>query len=365
MSDSSDEQNIGREVEELLLRTYPRRLHFCLKFPLIGGLIYILVASATFIIVTKVFGGFSETADVLDFTEDISSIYAIFAIGAAIYYWLLLPSLLKRTFGKLSDNEVFASEVQISPKFQNSFASLWVRRLPYIFAVGADGLIASGLLDNSTYWHEVHPISFVCAILIWLFAFFAAASAFLNIVIAIVLIDHIFRHNPTVTRPLHPDRAGGFRPLGDFSLRLSYLAVIYGLFYVTLAIRSTRMGTIGEDYSLFFWVTFYFIIVPILFYLPLDAAHRAMVAYRDNLIRDTSARYSKENQGIHETDYTLDADELEQRLRALDALKKLQEQHEREYPVWPFNMRIRITVLANAMVPVIPTLIGLIIDTLS
>ena len=56
--------------------------------------------------------------------------------------------------------------------------------------------------------------------------------------------------------------------------------------------------------------------------------------------------------------------QLANRLKYLDDLKQLQ-QHDLAYPVWPFSVEIRLAVLANAIVPVIPTVFGLIIDNLA
>ena len=123
-----------------------------------------------------------------------------------------------------------------------------------------------------------------------------------------------------------------------------------------------RRGTIGENYFLIFNTTVYLFLVPMLFYLPLHFPHRAMVAYREKLMSDTAKHYHEEHRKILQG-LSTDAEELETKLKYLDGLQKLQE-HNRKYPVWPFNFRTSLGVFANAITPTVPTVIGLALNRL-
>jgi hypothetical protein len=244
-----------------------------------------------------------------------------------------------------------------------------VRNLPYMLPTGW-ALLLSGYTilfppsrtGDLRFWFNTNSIAFATALLEWILAGFAFGGIIADLILIVALISHTLSQNKIVVFPLHPDRSGGFSPLGNFSLRLSYLAAGLGLFLVCQIVVAIIDRRIQQDHILMLASVLYLVAVPTFFYLPLHSTHKAMLAYRDNLIRDTSERYLETHQSIHSTNYTLEAKQLEEKLLILEALKKLQEEHERAYPVWPFNINIRFAVLANVLTPIIPTIIGLVID---
>jgi hypothetical protein len=360
------EADLGQEIEKLLLKAYPQRLHKLCQSPGKFAFVYVVVCISIHVVLALIFGGFSGTEDVQDITEDPLYLPVIVVLTVIVYHYCLLPRLVGRAFAELQHNQVFVfNTIKVDSKTSNAFSAKWVLILPLGLTLGIGAILILWLLvfipGDLTYWSVIHPITFLVAGSTYMIAWWALVSLIANLTLTIRLINAIFAHNRIKVHRLYPDQSGGFNPMGRFSLRISVIALVYGAFLVAAAINSTfNTGIIEEDYLLFFQIPIYLVVVPTLFYWPLRSAHRAMVQFRDDLIRETSQRYLDEHLKAHNA-ATNDAEKLEARLKYMDALKKLQE-HEQTYPVWPFNMRIRLTVVANTLVPVIPTVIGLALE---
>jgi hypothetical protein len=203
----------------------------------------------------------------------------------------------------------------------------------------------------------------VITVLTWTISYFALGGLLTNVVLGIRLIDQIFQRNAIQVYPLHPDNSGGLGAMGRYSLKLSLIALALGLFIVAAAIASITRGIIQTDYILFALSLIYLAIVPTLFFLPLRTVHAAMVAFRDNLFRETSNRYLSHHLNLHQNS-EIGVDELENNIKYLDQLKALRE-HDKMYPVWPFDLRIRLTVFFTTILPILPSVIGIATDLFS
>lgn len=355
-------QTLGRQVEGLLLSLYPQRLAFLVQRPVVAALAYLIFYYASHIIFTHLFGVFAGTPNILDFVEDTGNHLVPIALCATVYYYFYLPMLMRNTFDALAANKVFeTADLKLSKPLGMS-RSFW---LPHALTVlaGILWLVWNLVIMpdfNSNRWWRLYPEITVFNTLVLVIAWVALFGLILNVFLTVQIIRQIFRDNSIQVYRLHPDGSGGFAPLGRFSLRIMYLALIFGVFLAIWAVQGITEGRMSTDYLLMFLVVLYVVCVLTLFYLPLHLPHLAMVAYRDKLARETSSRYLEANVNAHLAN-NQDAEMLSEKLKYMEGLQNLSVQ-ERSYPVWPFNTRIRLTVLFNALVPVIPTVLGFIVD---
>jgi hypothetical protein len=368
-----DSASLGRTIESLMRGAFPRQLVPLFKRPVWVALAYLLLSSASHVALTAIFGGLVDTSGVVDLAENVPSYVAIqVVLSAVVYYFLVIPTLLGRTFDALIANRVISESVEgVDRRFESVVRARWLRwvfgGLPWL------GIIAFIVISRVTqsdleYWNEVNALVFLVVLFFGGLACFATVGVVMQITLSIWCIRVILRDNPITVYALHPDRSGGFGALGRFSLRLSFLALGFGAILAVFAVASIEDERIATDYLLFLMTAGYFITVPVLFYLPLHAAHQAMRRYRQTVSGRTALQYAREYARIWSADAPdrpdggcLDAGELEARVDQLDVLRRLH-QHEQGLPVWPFNAQIWLTVLLNAAVPILPTVLGLVTD---
>jgi hypothetical protein len=361
MSTQVSSECLDVEIEKLLLNRYPKWLEDRRQYAVLYGVGYSVISTLVLIIASLVFHRFDGNPNITDLTEDVGLPFVQVICGAFVYYYLKLPALLAKTFKQLVANDVFdADEIIIDKKWEKNLQSRrwnWLAWSVAIFSIIAMALHSGLNADKTDAWND-HWSLFLIAQGCWLIAWYTGPQLILNVFLSALLVAHIFKKNEIQVHRLHRDGCGGFSPLSKFSLHVTYFALIYGIGFFVSGLHSYFEGNISKDYLLFLDVSIYLVIVPIIFYLPLHSAHKAMLNYRHRLINKTSEKYLHEHSSLYNSSY----DDLEDKLKVLDGLKQLRDEHEQAYPVWPFNIRIRLAVLLNALFPVTTTLIGLFID---
>jgi hypothetical protein len=144
-----------------------------------------------------------------------------------------------------------------------------------------------------------------------------------------------------------------------------YILFATGINLAVFVVRTIVDGRISQFGTLLFIFAssiLFAVCVPVLFYLPLRGAHHAMAAFRERLLQDTASRYFTLHQEAHrQPDLVPDSENLSEKVELLKLLQELH-QHDSAYPVWPFGMRISIAVAINAVIPLIPSLLGLALE---
>jgi hypothetical protein len=158
----------------------------------------------------------------------------------------------------------------------------------------------------------------------------------------------------------HPDRCGGFEPLGYLCLWNALIVSIAAVFLGGWIIFGP-----GTGYERFIPLFYKLLLVPIAaalasFFLPLLGVHQEMVAkwavvrrQLDQLSQNINELSGKMLDQANE----LEPGEGEKMARKLDLMRQIYQQNE-HYPVWPFNLGILIRFISAQAVPVL-TLVGL------
>jgi hypothetical protein len=289
----------------------------------------------------------------------------------AFYYYFRMPAYFSAMLTKLRDNGVFASdEIEIGERVSRLAQDSRIRAIPILVAVVAGILTAAMAVlrilrtPDTIYWFDINRINsaplVVNTMLLWL----ALSGVATSMAISGATLNSIFTKNKVIVHSLHPDKSGGFGPVGDFSFQLTVMLLFPGIMVGSFVWLSIEAGHFRSEYPVLLSEGLaYLVIVPTLFYLPIRGAHKAMVAYRDNLIKQTYAKYSVENLSKFDPQNEKILTNVKGAVEQMDVLKRLAK-HESSYPVWPFGYRTRVGVFVNAILPLTVTLIGVFVDNM-
>jgi hypothetical protein len=174
-------------------------------------------------------------------------------------------------------------------------------------------------------------------------------------------IQRLSNNFEIVIQPSHPDKCGGYKPLGDFCFSMSLPVIIGGLAcsfvgIVGLGLSISNAGAnlymyfgICQNYSTCYFDPFFsylslailvFICTPMIFitfFLPLWNIHRFMVASKRVAEDEFATRIAELEKQIR---YYLDKDEgIDNAIIAKDKLEIVQaiDPNKTGYPVWPFR----------------------------
>jgi hypothetical protein len=282
-----------------------------------------------------------------------------------------MPAHFSGTLTKLRDNGVFASdEVEIGERASRLAQDSRIRAVPIFVTVVVSILIAAMAMfrifrtTDTPYWFDINRINAASLVinsaLIWL----ALSGVVISMAISGTTLNSIFTKNKILVHSLHPDKSGGFGPVGDFSFQLTVMLLFPGIMVGSFVWLSIKSGHFRSEYPvLLLEALANLVIEPTLFYLPIRGAHKAMVAYRDNLIKQTYAKYSAENLSKYDPQNEKILTNVKGAVEQMDVLKRLAK-HESSYPVWPFGYRTRVGVFVNAILPLTVTLIGVFVDNM-
>ena len=175
-------------------------------------------------------------------------------------------------------------------------------------------------------------------------------------------INRIFRRAKVKLTPLHPDRAGGLRMMGNFALGSAGLVMVVGSL-LSLQYVDARLGgpPLGPEFLV--EVLVYLVGGPAVFFLPLLQAHRQMQVARTSLLSEISNEFDQLYQ-----DLKARLSRMEDPAEAMVQLEALEEFYEvaADTPVWPFSVGMLrrfsgIIALPILMPAIVDTIINLMV----
>ena len=162
--------------------------------------------------------------------------------------------------------------------------------------------------------------------------------------------------------PLHPDGCCGLKPIGNVATILNTILFLIGI-YLSLRVIDRVLiqhTSVIEDIGIMM-LAGYVIIAPLLFFLPLSAAHNKMLEVRQNFILPVSRKCA---QLFSE----LSAIKLDEAGRAtiesLEQMEKLRHDMEKDISVWPFDFKSIQAFFGTIVVPLLPVVLPFIINML-
>lgn len=214
--------------------------------------------------------------------------------------------------------------------------------------------LISGLWLHATLWGLG-----VCIAMYSLKIYIGIATA-LRYIVNAIFFRMVLRN--VVLHPLHPDRAGGLRPLGRYALFTTYPVALVGSIaaFAEYWIFTHSLG--GTSWELHLLCVLYVILGPLVFFGPLWAAHGAMRRAKEDLMIRISKQFTH--------DFSLTYAELTGSAQSLkdniEKIRQLQELHRlaRSFPVWPFDIVTIGRFLLTMSTPILTVGVSLLGDLL-
>ena len=198
-------------------------------------------------------------------------------------------------------------------------------------------------------WENINTIMLASSFLIRFLAFYMLVFIIVRQIFTIVGLNRFFAEIPIKIAPLHPDRAGGLRMLGDHVLSTGLIVAAVGLYF--------GMGILRKDINphvitteFYVLMLIYFLLAPLFFILPLIQVHRRMKDAKRRLLLEVAEQFDIEYRKLFDG---LKQDQLEsahvQRVEAIQKIYKIAE----DAPEWPFNLEILSKFGAAIVFPVL------------
>jgi hypothetical protein len=182
--------------------------------------------------------------------------------------------------------------------------------------------------------------------------FYALVFILLRQIVVMIGLIRFFGEFTVEIQPLHPDRAGGLRVLGDYVLTNGMLIAMLGLILGMDILRGLANSAMLTP-EIYLELGLYFVVAPMAFFLPLWSAHSRMAAAKQKLLAEISEQSALEYgvilHGLRRNELKVEAVE---RLEAIQKIYGIAQFS----PDWPFNIGILSKFAAAVLLPVLAPL---------
>ena len=353
--------------------------------PILLGVAYSLMFMSVRAFAAWRAGHLRTVGTVTGFFDD-PALYTNLISGAVVWaYYTWMPrgivTVFKGFYGNgvigapipsMHEKEEKRTNVSFTEEMQASFGRWWWCAASLAIAASATFILVLPpylAMGQNAYW-SAETLSLILSLLWMLIGLYCVVLLLIYSVLGIYWLSRLFNNFTIYVRPLHPDRAGGLSPLGNFTLMLSYIIAVIGIMFVSTPITRNyqAVGTWRFRWTteLLVGLGIYVVAAPTVFFAPLSVAHNAMKEAKDQLLLQIARRFEKEYSRIREV---LDEDvpSLEYSSKILEnsskILGELQTLHDTtsKFPVWPFNVS-NVTRFGTSYVS--PIAIAILIDLL-
>ena len=207
-------------------------------------------------------------------------------------------------------------------------------------------------------WLALNPVTIGTAQPIRFVSFYFVVYVLGRQIVTLFGLNRFFAQFSVDIAPVHPDRAGGLRVLGDYVLSSGLLLAILGSIFGMTFLRSwTNPGVLTPEFYL--ELVTYCLLAPILFFVPLWSVHKRMVAARQRLLVEIAEQFDQEYRALF--------DNLRRNVLAPEAVTHLEAVQKIYHiadaaPVWPFDLQ---TLSKFGAVVFLPILVPLGVDLLA
>jgi hypothetical protein len=158
---------------------------------------------------------------------------------------------------------------------------------------------------------------------------------------------------------LHPDRCCGLKRIGDVAMIVNTILFLFGI-YLSLKVidKIVVQGfPIWVDIGNPVLLAGYAVLAPLMFFLPLTAAHKVMQDEKQRFLMIVANARSAQIRRL-EREFSTDL------VSDIAKTGALFTELERRIPVWPFNFRSLESFFGTIIVPVLPILLPFLVKFL-
>jgi hypothetical protein len=194
----------------------------------------------------------------------------------------------------------------------------------------------------------------------WFITYFYVFLLTFRGVIIVKWLSRLFRRFEARPKALHPDKVGGFSPLGRFALIMGNVIGLYGLTSVVITLDvqynlSASATDLMTEPMLIAVFVLVLIVAPLAFLALMGATHSAMKRFRDGLLLEICQQFEAILANVNDVD-DLDASTPKERLERLETLQAMHTVAS-QLPVWPLQATgiVRFFTVVSS-----PALLGLL-----
>jgi hypothetical protein len=273
-------------------------------------------------------------------------------------YYLWSSNSLGELIRTLQQSDVLTFGEDTIRKIEDVFQKPWRKFLAFPIMVTTGVLFFVSRGEFSGFATSSIATRLGTSITYSVLSFFGSMLVF-NLLLNVWLIRDFMKDKPLNINPLHPDRSGGLKALSDYSIKVIYLIAIFGLAW---GVESFRLIAAGYDWAVVLGILFYVVVAILSFFAPLSTAHEEMEKAKTKLLKKLGKQFWD--------DYLLAQDAIQGEYETLKdeigKIKQLRELYDltSEFPVWPFDIKTVRRFFVTITTPIIPPLIGIILDIL-
>lgn len=177
-------------------------------------------------------------------------------------------------------------------------------------------------------------------------------------ILAVIWIRNFFSqfHGNITIIPSHPDKCGGYGPIGSHATRFGMFIAAVGLCYAIQVPVTVYYGAVQNTYGIvqIFGLIVFITISFFIFYQLLIPAHREMLYFKQETLKKISLEIQKYTNRIIPTQ------NLDEDAEHIERLNKLDSYVEAEFPTWP----IKLISLRGITITVVIEILSLVLSAL-
>lgn len=301
--------------------------------------------------------------------DDWAGIFRAFIITSLVPgYYVWQPTTIQRLYNAVENRSLDlppADLRKLSMLIKPFGNKLWIW-LAIAFGI-LQSIIFFSLQTQALHnWQNAHISIVIMRTLRTFLTYYMIFYIVVRQVIAMIGINKFFRSIDIEIYPLHPDGAGGLKPLGQYvvtcGLGIGIIGLVLGMSLLRSQIGLERLGSV-----FYFNLGLYILFAPIFLFIPLIEAHREMQSVKTAILLDVAEQHESVFQ---KSLVNMRAGKsIHKELSELDSIRKMYTIADSS-PEWPFDLNILSKFSAAVFLPVIlPIVINyladLIIDLIS
>ncbi len=198
-------------------------------------------------------------------------------------------------------------------------------------------------------WESVNRVMAFSRQLIRFLTFYMIVFIVIRQIFMIIGLNRFFSELSVNIAPLHPDKAGGLRILGNFVLTTGIMVGTIGLYFGAGFFRG-RLNPALLTIEFYISTVIYFVLAPLIFFLPIMRVHRQMKDAKTRLLTEVSNQFDIEYQRLLEK---LKQDQMSSDdVSRMEAIQKVYQIAD-DAPEWPFDLEIASKFTAAILLPVL------------
>jgi hypothetical protein len=315
------------------------------------------------------------TSITLPFESSVENFYVFLILGTlgiilVIYFLESIP----KTFVELWENRVIQSKTNLenSVEIYNKRLMRLERTInskkSYIIAV-IYPLVSNVIVLYSSFMTpvaespvimycdiRVFPLSGIMVTVMYIILYFLLTVIAYKAYFSILFLRRLRNDFRIIVRPLHPDRCGGLKPVGNFCIKIDYILLVVGLAIAAFSIfpHAKEMNTL-ICFALFLYVFF----ATFFFFYPLWTVHDSMETQKRSLLNNLNEKLDSVYQETYEEIIARGIDVDERKLNKIEKMDMIYERANK-MPVWPFDVGNLIRFLTTIFIPVMSIVVNAI-----